>query len=162
MRSWLDALPEDVAENVAWKNAFNLIMPIWEANKSSAAALSAPSTVDACEHNNEKNTVVLESEHYKALVTTSTPINVSDPFSADVVVCGDLSDLESVTLDASMPAHGHGTNYTPEISVIDVSDAVGSYQVKGLVLHMPGQWQWDMSIETPAGIETLNYEFTLQ
>jgi len=162
VRTWLDTLPKDVAENVAWRNAFNLVMPKWEANRNSAAASSTSATVDACQLSDKKNTVLLESKNYKALVTTSKPIKVSDSISADVVLCGDLAALESVSLDASMPIHGHGTNYTPEISVVDVSDAVGRYRVKGLVLHMPGQWQWDMSIKSSDGTEALNYEFMLQ
>jgi len=95
VRVWLDTLPKDVAENVAWKNAFNLIMPVWEANKT-----------EACQLPSDDNTVLLEGENYNALVTTNTPVVVSESITAKVVVCGDMTNLESVTLDASMPDNG--------------------------------------------------------
>jgi len=61
-----------------------------------------------------------------------------------------------------MPAHGHGTNYTPSVSVKQVSEASATYTVDGIVLHMPGTWQWDVVIVDNEGSESLEQEFVLK
>ena len=45
-----------------------------------------------------------------------------------------------------MPAHGHGMNYRPEISMVASDESVSIYKVQGLVFHMPGTWQWDLDL----------------
>lgn len=48
-----------------------------------------------------------------------------------------------VSLDATMPDHGHGTN---AVTVIDGPTA-GSYTAEGLELTMPGTWEITVSID---------------
>ncbi|MEM7407389.1 MAG: hypothetical protein AAF458_18975 [Pseudomonadota bacterium] len=42
-----------------------------------------------------------------------------------------------LSVDAVMPAHGHGMNYTPP--TVEVADE--PVAVTGLLFHMPGRWQ---------------------
>ncbi len=161
VRSWLKSLPEDVAQNVAWRNAFNLVMPVWQYNNRNEALITE-SSIDSCFVDEAQDSAFLESDNYRAIIVTSSPVQVSESVSATVIVCGEMGDVQSIELDASMPAHGHGTNYTPEISVLEISDTVGKYQVDGLVMHMPGTWQWDMNIISSNGRETLKHEFILR
>ena len=54
-----------------------------------------------------------------------------------------------------MPAHGHGMNYRP--SIVSLGD--GFYEVRGLMFHMPGSWQFklDYSAEGEPGQVLLDY-----
>ncbi len=200
-RVWLDTLPEDLAENVAWKNAFDLIMPIWEANQkaahkghgSSNAAVTTDSHTHAASHahaskehkastkthagsahladhtgdhaaNNcdasaNTKTVVIDGGDYKVALTPDDELQVSKPASLLVTVCGDISSINNISLDASMPAHGHGTNYTPSISKVNDSDTHSTHRVEGLILHMPGTWLWEVNVEDETGEKLLTQEF---
>lgn len=78
-----------------------------------------------------------------ALVPRPAPIKVGAPFTVDLIVCStNGTPVERVVVDATMPAHRHGMNYTPEI----VAGADGRYEARNLVFHMPGVWQFAVSI----------------
>lgn len=63
---------------------------------------------------------------------------LSKPFNVDLYFCGDENNLvERVKLDAIMPAHQHGMNYTPQI--LNLGD--GKFQATSMFFHMPGIWQ---------------------
>ena len=65
-------------------------------------------------------------------------INIGQPFSFKVSLCGESeTKLDRLTVNAIMPAHQHGMNYTPAVSYIDESD---SFEVEGFLFHMPGIW----------------------
>lgn len=61
---------------------------------------------------------------------------LSQPFSLRVTVCGPRmpSDLQ---VDAVMPAHQHGMNYTPVVTKL----GDGTFDVQGMLFHMPGHWE---------------------
>lgn len=46
------------------------------------------------------------------------------------------ADLK-IDVDASMPAHRHGSNLTPAIRQV----GEGDYRITGLLLHMKGEWK---------------------
>ncbi len=148
-RRWLAALPTDIAEGVAWRNAFDLLMPHWQANRATTA----------CELSSD-NAVVL-SESPLITVTPLTEPEVSQPFSAMLQICGSELHNAAVRLDGSMPSHGHGMNYDPEHTVIADGDDHMTVQVDGLVLHMPGTWAWQVELRTDAGRTTATQAFSL-
>ncbi len=45
--------------------------------------------------------------------------------------------VESLEVNADMPAHGHGMNYQTQV----VTQGKGKYLVEGLLFHMPGEWR---------------------
>lgn len=160
-RTWLNTLPADLAANVAWRNGFNLIMPVWEANRKTAAAtMNQP--LDACKLDDADNAVLLEGDRYKVLLKTQAALEVSKQATVNAILCGDVSKVSSFKLDASMPEHGHGTNYTPSVSIDQQSQNTINYNVDGVVLHMPGNWQWDIEIQDDAGSEVLEQAFILK
>ena len=69
----------------------------------------------------------------------ASAISIGQPFSFNVSLCGE-SDVnpDRVTVNAIMPAHQHGMNYTPTVSYIEDAD---SYEVEGFLFHMPGVWE---------------------
>lgn len=47
------------------------------------------------------------------------------------------ADVEGVAVSALMPAHGHGLAQEPVVRKV----SAGTYEIRGLRFHMPGQWQ---------------------
>ncbi len=72
------------------------------------------------------------------------PIPVGQPFVLEIAVCPAPRALE---LDAHMPAHRHGMNYRPSIT----NPSPGLYRAEGLVLHMPGEWEFVFEVGLPSG-----------
>lgn len=162
-RTWLETLPSELAENIAWKNAFNLIMPVWQANRqANASAASDAIMVETCAIKDKDNATLIQGKRYKVLLEPEAALEVSKPSTITATVCGDVNTITGFKLDASMPAHGHGTNYTPKVSIKQKSKASVNYTVDGLVLHMPGTWQWQVDIEDKNGSESLDQEFVLE
>lgn len=152
-RVWLATLPDDLAEKVAWKNAYDLIMPIWETNKNSTRSTCVESTAD--------NAVVI-NESPLTVIEPLQAIAVSQPFSVVVTVCGGVGEASQVSLDAAMPAHGHGMNYSPEHTILEQTKERVKIQVDGLVLHMPGAWQWQLDLEIDGQRQEYTRDFTVQ
>jgi hypothetical protein len=65
------------------------------------------------------------------------PLKVGQFFTMDVITCRASGTVETIIVDAQMPAHGHGMNYRP----ITAQTAPSRFQVSGLMLHMPGRWR---------------------
>lgn len=161
-RVWLDTLPAQLAENVAWKNAFDLIMPVWKKNKMSTKANTGTLSADSDCNEKTENTVVLQNEQFRVLLNTQNDLKVSEPATVVATVCGDVNQITGFKLDATMPAHGHGTNYEPSVEVIQRSHKSAEYKIEGIVLHMPGTWQWQVDITAKEGADALTQDFVLE
>jgi len=62
-------------------------------------------------------------------------------FAVVVDTCPLTSDAE-LGVDATMPVHRHGMNYKPKV----VREAANRWRAEGLLLHMPGQWEFRFEI----------------
>jgi len=60
-------------------------------------------------------------------------------FAIDMVACArpGAAAATGITVDATMPAHGHGMNYKPSIK----ATGDNRWRAEGLMFHMPGQWE---------------------
>ena len=198
-RTWLASLPDDVAERVAWKNAYELIMPIWHANRTSGNSQverSNSESADGGDHqqghraadtsvalhesavNDEQSSMgtvpigvdcgrndaefLLRDEALTVSIQPMANISVSEPFSVNLMICGAGAGNAEVKLDATMPAHGHGMNYLPQLKVLAQSDEGQQALVDGLVLHMPGSWQWQVDVHSENFRKTLKQDFLVQ
>ena len=161
-RVWLDTLPADLAERIAWKNAHDLLMPVWQANQSKASmATTATVAQQSCEPASGSAAHKI-SDSPVIYLEPSDAIAVSEQFTAVVTVCGsELSD-SAFKLDATMPSHGHGMNYSPQHTVLAQSDDMMKVQVDGLVLHMPGDWQWQVELNNGDERNTYSHTFSVQ
>lgn len=139
-RIWLETLPEDIAQKIAWKNAYDLIMPVWKQNREA----SANAITTACDDIGENATTI--GEKPIVVLEPDRMIEVGEVFSVMLTVCDDDMDVADVALDATMPAHGHSMNYTPEHKVLAKASDFMQLQVDGLRLHMPGTWQWQVTV----------------
>ena len=185
-RAWLSSLPTDLAEKVAWRNGYDLIMHQWHMNSATDSEKHAEhadtqtrrhadtqtrrhaehasmsySLMQACDVNTAENATMI-SENPMTFVETTSPISVSEPFSAVITVCGDIASEMTVQIDARMPAHGHGMNYTPELSVLEQNDQFLKVRADGMVLHMPGSWEWVVDLKSSEMRKSLTHDFTLR
>ncbi len=159
-RVWLATLPADLAEKIAWKNAYDLIMPVWKENSAMTTTLKAPTVAAACEQSIENGGVVVIDTPL-TVIQPQGDIEVSEPFNVMINVCGGNLASTTVALDATMPAHGHGMNYAPAHRVIQRGESSVSVKVEGVRLHMPGTWQWAVNLRSEGSRITATHVFQL-
>jgi hypothetical protein len=81
----------------------------------------------------------LESPRYVVAFRAQSTPAVGQLFALDLALCAKSGALpQRIQVDAHMPAHRHGMNYRP--SLLPVADGV--YRAEGLMLHMPGRWEF--------------------
>lgn len=76
-------------------------------------------------------------------------ITVGRHFVMQVQLCP--ADARLLRVDAVMPAHRHGMNYRPSVKPL----GQGLWQVDGLLLHMPGEWEWRLDVQAAGRRVTL-------
>lgn len=103
-----------------------------------AACFAASAQPPPCE-GDAAGTLSAKSEHYTLRLRFEPPPAVARHFSLLFTVCGRGAPAapEAVSVDARMPAHGHGMNYRASISPL----GDGRYRADGLMFHMPGRWE---------------------
>ena len=62
--------------------------------------------------------------------------------------------LGRLRVDAVMPAHGHGMNYTPKAVRLETTPVV----LRGLVFHMPGVWRLLFTLRSDLRVYRVTYE----
>lgn len=68
---------------------------------------------------------------------------LSKPFDIELYFCSENDEqIERIKVDATMPAHQHGMNYTPEIARMEN----GNFSISGMFFHMPGLWQMEVIV----------------
>jgi len=74
-----------------------------------------------------------------AFVASSWPVQPGQHFSLELVVCAPpgAQALQTLRVDADMPAHRHGMNY--RASVLPLGN--GRFHAEGLMFHMAGRWR---------------------
>ena len=84
----------------------------------------------------------LESKSY-VLAYRAAP-EVGRHFSVDVAACAkNGAPPTTLKIDARMPEHRHGMNYRPAVKAL----GPGRWQAEGLMLHMPGKWEFVFFVE---------------
>lgn len=58
-------------------------------------------------------------------------------FAVEILLCDAPEETEIVEVGATMPAHGHGMNYRPEIT----RTYHGAFVTSGWLMHMAGNWE---------------------
>ena len=155
-RTWLADLPFELAERIAWKNAHDLLMPVWQQNRQGRTSKSV------CAASASDTSAWMMGEEFRVQVKPMSDIDVSQPFSAMVHVCGELGAEPTLDVDVTMPMHGHGMNYEPEITAVSADANEAVFKVDGLVLHMPGSWEWKVTVGNDDYRESLKQSLQLQ
>ena len=95
------------------------------------------------------------------LAPEAEPVTV-DPMHAWTVtlrtVDGAPVEQAGFAIDGGMPRHGHGLPTAPA-----VTQALGGgrFLVEGMKFNMPGWWELDLSIDGPAGTDTVTFNLVL-
>lgn len=175
-RGWLRALPADLAERIAWRNAEAFVGAAWDAQRSRAQAgdgsagvaagvtasarVSAPtgtsgrSNADARQACNaaaaEPGTRRIDGARFSVVHRTlGNGPRVGEPFRIGFTVCpaAGADTPARVEVDARMPEHRHGMNYAPSVATV----APGRFVADGLLFHMPGRWTLSFDVRGPDG-----------
>ena len=108
---------------------------------------------------NTTGLVVFSSHYMIAFRTDPLHIEVGAPFTLVMNVCTRRGDgAELLRVEATMPEHKHGMNYTPTIVVI----GNGRYRVEGMLFHMPGEWELAFDVRSGEEIERLTHDIVLK
>ncbi|WP_153769905.1 hypothetical protein [Labrenzia sp. CE80] len=85
-------------------------------------------------------------------------LEVGELFALTLEICKAPAGMEIIRLNARMPAHGHGMNYEPELSRLDD----GRYLAEGMLLHMPGEWEFVVDVRSSDQSERLSVAVDLK
>lgn len=79
--------------------------------------------------------------------TVQEALGTGRHFSVEVALCPDAAGAfpELLKVDATMPEHRHGMNYRPTLA----ATGPGRYRADGLLLHMPGRWEFAFELRAP-------------
>lgn len=100
----------------------------------------------------------LESSRYVVAFRPLTTPSVGQLFALDFALCAKSGALpQRVRVDAQMPAHRHGMNYVPSVQTM----AQGVYRAEGLMLHMPGRWQFLFELSADGRTDRVTAPFDL-
>lgn len=127
-----------------------------------ATALLAGSSLSvwACA-NIPVNARLVEGPRFKLIALPDpAPIPLNAPFALDIQICdARMAELPRlIQVDAQMPAHRHGMNYKPKL----VKHDWGVYRAEGLLLHMPGEWEFTFEFAGTDKPERLSFRFDAQ
>jgi hypothetical protein len=87
------------------------------------------------------------------------PLRLGEFFALVVSACEQRGERVSrLKVDATMPAHQHGMNYAPTIA----SEGAGLFRASGLLLHMPGRWEFAFDVTADGSRETLRSAIELK
>ena len=91
--------------------------------------------------------------------TLPARIEVGQRFAVEAAVCSKTAPEPSgIRVDAQMPAHRHGMNYRARVS----PQGEGRHLAEGLLLHMPGGWQFVFDLERQARVERLTHDVIVE
>jgi hypothetical protein len=124
-----------------------------------AGALAAP-PVQACVPSLAGESVRLMRSTAHAVAWRAEPpvIVVGRLFTVELAVCSTSTAIDSVAIDAEMPAHRHGMNYRASL----VALGNGRYRAEGLMFHMPGHWRVTVELRAGATVERLSDDVTIE
>ncbi len=89
------------------------------------------------------------------------PLRTSEFFAVEAAVCAKTPDSftpADLRVDAVMPEHRHGMNYRPTIKPL----GNGAFRADGLMLHMPGLWEFSFDVRGSGARELLKDRVTIR
>src|SRR5262249_30288616 len=100
----------------------------------------------------------LETPRYVVAFRPQPTPAVGKLFTLDLALCAKSGGMpQHVQVDAWMPAHRHGMNYAPSVQALPD----GRYRAEGLLLHMPGRWEFQFKLSADGRTDRLAAPFDL-
>jgi hypothetical protein len=106
-------------------------------------------------------TRMLEAGRYTLAYRASpSEIPLGRHFSLEIAVCANAGEPlpDGLSVDAQMPEHRHGMNYKPSI----VREAAGRYRADGLMLHMPGRWDFIFEVRAAGRADRVTHSEVIE
>jgi hypothetical protein len=87
-------------------------------------------------------------------------LQLGEFFALEVATCSKSGAAlpTQLRLDAVMPEHKHGMNYQAMVT----SRGKGRFRAEGLLLHMPGLWEFSFELRGSGGDEVLRERTSLR
>ena len=123
------------------------------------AVTLAPAMARGCSSASAEGAVRVEAGHFSLLVRLDPPsMPVGRFLVAEIAVWPPDAGapVERVSIDAVMPAHGHGMNYAATVAPA----GPGRWLASGLMLHMPGLWRFRVTVTGGGRSEVAVFERT--
>lgn len=79
---------------------------------------------------------------------------VGVPFIIFIDTCRTDANIDQIEVDAIMPQHNHGMNYQPTVAQLSQQ----RFKASGLVLHMPGLWQFSIVLRADNEQDLVRWE----
>jgi cytochrome c peroxidase len=101
----------------------------------------------------------LESPRYVLAFQERSPLEVGKHFTVEIATCSKPGnpEPESLKVDAHMPEHRHGMNYSPSVAKL----GPGRWRAEGLMFHMPGKWEFVFELRASGKTDRLTSNFLL-
>lgn len=134
-----------------------ILIACWLAITSTLACACKPDLPAAPGAKNE----TVESAKYAITYRTQPEkIAVGQHFALEFALCANDGAVapESVRVNAVMPEHRHGMNYKTTVK----NTGAGRYRAEGLMLHMPGRWEYIFEVRAAGTVERLTRSVVLQ
>ncbi|MEZ4266787.1 MAG: FixH family protein [Myxococcota bacterium] len=111
-----------------------------------------------CDSGEDSGAVMTAGGSYSVrFQTTPDPLPLNEHFDMVITVEGagaGAAVATEVSVDATMPLHGHGMNVLPTVE----AQGDGRFVVEGMLFHMPGQWRLVVRVGTGDGAEDAVFE----
>jgi hypothetical protein len=126
------------------------------------AALALPFAAAAADCGADlKGAQKVESARYVVAYRTQPgKIVIGKHFAMDLAICpkGSNPAADGVQINAQMPEHGHGMNYTPTVKPA----GAGRFHAEGLMFHMHGRWELTFDVKSGGKTERATHNLTLE
>lgn len=125
------------------------------------AALLAPGLAAACEpHLRGGAGQRIDGKRYTLAWRAQPAIHVGEFFALEVALCSREGQprVSTLRVDAQMPQHRHGMNYRASVR----PQGPDRFVVEGLLLHMPGRWEFTFDVNAGADRESLRADVQVE
>lgn len=128
-----------------------------------ALLLGNTAAADACEPGLGPEAPRVESARFVLAFKSQVPaLDIGTHFALLVAACAkNGAPPEALQIDAHMPAHRHGMNYAPSVHAEETAASAKRWRVDGLLLHMPGVWEFRFDLRAGGKTDRLTYRLML-
>ncbi len=110
--------------------------------------------------------ITFVGQHFELVIDGTSPDPPTNGLNTWTVSVRDRNtgasvDEASITLEPTMPHHGHGTSPTT-YTASAISGAPAQYTLRDINLFMPGVWLFVATIEKAGTLDTVIFSFTTE
>lgn len=101
----------------------------------------------------------IDGKRYSVAWRAVPAIHVGEFFRLQIATCSREGQpmVRTLRVDAQMPEHKHGMDYRASVR----PQGPGRFVAEGMLLHMPGRWEFSFDLNVGADRETLTSSVTI-